>query len=132
MKSALDAAFLRRLRFIVNFPFPGVADRLRLWKKVFLQDDVARNLPGPPVDKLDYDRLARMNLTGGHIHNVALNASFMAAHEGTKVTMPLVLAAAKAELLKLDRPINEADFRWAEAEANSSKATPKTKEPALA
>jgi SpoVK/Ycf46/Vps4 family AAA+-type ATPase len=112
MKSALDAAFLRRLRFIVNFPFPSIADRRRLWEKVFMQEDVSRGLTAPPIDKLDYDRLARLNLTGGHIHNVALNASFMAAHAGTKVTMPLILNAAKAEYLKLDRPVNEAEFRF--------------------
>jgi hypothetical protein len=112
MKSALDTAFLRRLRFILNFPFPSIADRRRLWEKVFMQEDVARGLPAPPIDELDYDRLARLNLTGGHIHNVALNASFMAAHAGTKVTMPLILNAARVEYLKLDRPVNEAEFRF--------------------
>jgi SpoVK/Ycf46/Vps4 family AAA+-type ATPase len=112
MKSALDTAFLRRLRFIVTFPFPGVADRRRLWEKVFLQDDLTHGLAAPPLDRLDYDRLARLNLAGGHIHNVALNAAFMAAHAGTKVNMPLILEAARAEFLKLDRPLNEADFRW--------------------
>jgi SpoVK/Ycf46/Vps4 family AAA+-type ATPase len=111
MKSALDTAFLRRLRFIVNFPFPAIADRRRLWEKVFLQGDVARKLPTPPIEPLDYERLARLNLTGGHIHNVALNACFMAASSpAQKVTMPLVLEAARAELVKLDRPVNEADF----------------------
>ncbi len=114
MKSALDTAFLRRLRFIVNFPFPGVADRRALWQKVFLQDDLVRGLPAPPLDTLDCDRLARLNLAGGHIHNVALNAAFMAANAGTKVTMPLIFQAARAEFIKLDRPINESDFRWSE------------------
>jgi hypothetical protein len=115
MKSALDPAFLRRLRFVVNFPFPGIADRRRLWEKVFLQgdsDEKKEKLPAPPLDKLDYDRLARLNLTGGHIHNVALNACFMAARLNSKVTMPVILEAARAEYLKLDRPINEADFHW--------------------
>ena len=79
MKSALDTAFLRRLRFVVNFPFPGIADRRRLWEKAFLQQDAARDLSAPPLDSLDYDRLARLNLTGGHIHNVALNAFFPGA-----------------------------------------------------
>ena len=110
MKSALDAAFLRRLRFVVNFPFPALRDRRRLWEKVFLQEEVARQLPGPPLDSLDYDRLARLNLTGGHIHNIALNACFRAAHQRAKITMPIVLQAARAEFQKLDRPINEADF----------------------
>jgi hypothetical protein len=112
MKSALDTAFLRRLRFIVNLPFPGIADRRRLWEKVFLQDDVLRGLPAPPLAALDYDRLARLSLAPGDIHNTALNAAFLAAHAGTQVTMPLILEAARAEFLKRDRPINEADFRW--------------------
>jgi len=117
MKSALDSAFLRRLRFVVNFPFPGVADRRLLWEKVFLQEDVARQLSGPPLEALDYDRLARFNLPGGNILNVALNACFMAADARSKVTMPLVLEAARAEFLKLDRPINETEFRWTKAGA---------------
>jgi ATP-dependent 26S proteasome regulatory subunit len=110
MKSALDAAFLRRLRFVVNFPFPALRDRRRLWEKGFLQEEVARQLPGPPLDSLDYDRLARLNLTGGHIHNIALNACFRAADQRSKITMPIVLQAARAEFQKLDRPINEAEF----------------------
>jgi SpoVK/Ycf46/Vps4 family AAA+-type ATPase len=114
MKSALDEAFLRRLRFVVNFPFPGAEDRRRLWEKVFLQQNLARNLPAPPLDGLDYERLARLNLTGGHIHSVALNACFMAADLNSSVSMPLVLQAARAEFMKLDRPVNEADFRCAD------------------
>jgi hypothetical protein len=112
MKSALDTAFVRRLRFIVNFPFPSLADRRRFWGRVFLQQAVARHLPGPPLEILDYEKLARLNLTCGLIHNIALNACFMAAELRSNVTMPLVLDAARAEFLKLDRPINEADFRW--------------------
>ncbi len=104
MKSALDTAFMRRLRFIVNFPFPGLTERKRMWQQVFPANT--------PTDGLDYDRLARFNLTGGSIHNVALNAAFLAAQAGSSVTMPLVLAAARAEFRKLERPINEAEFRW--------------------
>jgi SpoVK/Ycf46/Vps4 family AAA+-type ATPase len=106
MKSALDQAFLRRLRFIVNFPFPGAEDRKRIWRKVFPAET--------PIERLDYDRLARLNLTGGSIHNIALNAAFLAAQAGGAVTMPLVLAAARTEFRKLERPINEADLRWRE------------------
>jgi SpoVK/Ycf46/Vps4 family AAA+-type ATPase len=106
MKSALDTAFLRRLRFIVRFPFPGVAERKGIWQRVFPAD--------MPKSALDYDRLARLNVTGGHIHNVAINAAFLAAHSGSPVTMALVLEAARAEFRKIERPINEADFRWQE------------------
>ena len=114
MKSALDTAFMRRLRFIVNFPYPTAADRRRLWEKVFLQPDAKKNLAVPPLDKLDYEHLAKLNLTGGHIHSAALNAAFRAAAEGSNVTMRLVLDAVRSELLKLDRPVNDADFRWTE------------------
>jgi hypothetical protein len=104
MKSALDPAFLRRLRFIVTFPFPGVAERKAIWQKVFP--------PKMPAAELDFARLARLSLTGGDIRNVALNAAFLAAQAGTRVGMPLVLEAARTEFRKLERPINEADFRW--------------------
>ena len=107
LKSALDPAFLRRLRFVVNFSFPGLAERKAIWQRVFP--------PRTPTRGLDLDRLARLNLTGGHIHNVALNAAFLAARSGTPVTMSLVLEGARTEYRKLDRPINEADFRWSEA-----------------
>ncbi|MFN0098552.1 MAG: ATP-binding protein, partial [Gemmatimonadaceae bacterium] len=104
MKSALDAAFMRRLRFIVDFPFPGPAERREMWRKA-LPDSV-------PRDAIDYDRLARLHLTGGSIHGIALNAAFMAAQAGTPVTMPILFDSARQELRKLDRPIHEADLRW--------------------
>jgi hypothetical protein len=104
LKSSLDYAFVRRLRFIVNFTFPTPQERLLIWQRAFP--------PEAPVERMDCDRLARLNLTGGSIHNVALNAAFLAAQAKTSVTMPVVLAAARTEFRKLDRPINEADFRW--------------------
>ncbi len=104
MKSALDTAFLRRLRFIVNFPFPGLAERKRIWQHVFP--------PKVPLDKqLDYDRLAKLNLTGGSIHNIALNSAFLAAQAGTPITLAIILKAARSEYRKLERPVNEADFK---------------------
>lgn len=109
LKSALDAAFLRRLRFIVTFSLPELAERKAIWERMFPQ--------AVPTSELDFDRLARFNLAGGHIHSIALNAAFLAAQAGTAVTMPLVLSAARAEFRKLERPINEADFRWSSAGA---------------
>ena len=67
-----------------------------------------------PRTVLDYDRLARLNVTGGHIHNIAINAAFLAARAGSPVRMALILDAARAEFSKIERPINEADFRWQE------------------
>ena len=106
MRNALDNAFVRRLRFIVNFQFPNPSERQKIWQKVFPKE--------VPIENLDFARLARLNLTGGSIHNIALNAAFLAAQQGTGVTMPLVLQSARAEFRKLDRPINEVDFRYSE------------------
>lgn len=112
MKSALDSAFMRRLRFVVTFPFPGVQERQRMWERVFPAEAKTR--------KLDHQRLARFNLTGGSIHNIALNAAFLAAQTDEPITMPLVFEAARHELRKLDRPINEAEFRVVSAVEQSA------------
>ena len=104
-KGSLDKAFMRRLRFIVDFPFPGSQQRKEIWQKVFPSS--------APVDKdLDYDRLAKLNLTGGSILNITLNAAFLAAQKSKSVTMPLLLNAARTEFKKLERPAKESDFRW--------------------
>lgn len=105
-KSALDEAFTRRLRFIVQFPFPGVRERRIIAQKIFPA--------GVPTSGLDYDRLAALNLTGGSFHNIAINAAFAAVEKGSPVTMPFVLSAARAEFQKIERPIKEADFVWNE------------------
>jgi hypothetical protein len=110
MKSALDQAFVRRLRFIVNFPFPGTTERTQIWQKALA--------PEVPRGALDYKRLARFNLSGGNIHSIALNAAFAAAQRTDKdmsVTMPLLLAATRSELNKLGKQVNEADFRAVQA-----------------
>jgi SpoVK/Ycf46/Vps4 family AAA+-type ATPase len=103
MRSALDTAFLRRLRFVVDFKYPGAAERKRLWQQVILQD--------VPKDGLDFDRLARFNLSGGNVASVALNAAFAAAQRDTPLTMPLLLSSLRTELRKLDKPANESEFR---------------------
>jgi SpoVK/Ycf46/Vps4 family AAA+-type ATPase len=106
MRGALDGAFMRRLRFVITFPFPGLAQRMAIWRNAWP--------PETPVGELDYDHLARLGLTGGSIANIALNAAFTAADAGSPVTMAHVLDAARTEFQKLERPINETDFRWAE------------------
>jgi hypothetical protein len=103
-KSALDQAFLRRLRFIVNFPFPNREDRARIWRGVFPAQT--------PLDELDFNTLARLNLTGGGIHNIAIGAAFMAAKNGSAVSMPLILEAARSEFRKMGLAVNETMFRW--------------------
>jgi len=103
MRDALDRAFLRRLRFVVNFPFPSVADRERMWRIAFPV--------GTPIGELDFARLARISLTGAGITDAALGAAFRAAAANEAVEMTHVLASARDQLRKQNRPVNEADFR---------------------
>ena len=58
MKGALDTAFLRRLRFIITFPFPGVEQRRNIWKGTFPRariDGSDSGLEG--LDALDFQAL---------------------------------------------------------------------------
>lgn len=103
-KGALDSAFMRRIRFVVEFRAHGIQERKAIWERVFPSET--------ETAQLDFDRLAKLNLNGGNINNVAMNAAFLAADAGSPVTMPLVFDAARAEFRKLERPIYEADFSW--------------------
>ncbi len=102
MKSALDDAFLRRIRFVVQFPFPGASQRAEIWRRMFP--------PATPTCGLDYPRLARMTLAGGNIRKVALGAAFGAGDGGTPIGMAEILAAARGEYAKLERPMTETEI----------------------
>jgi hypothetical protein len=102
MKEALDQSFLRRLRFVVQFPFPDAAARAQIWRRAFPAK--------APTRGLDVDRLAHLQITGGSIRNIALNAAFLAAGTGEPaITMSHVLHAAHAEYAKLERPLSKAE-----------------------
>jgi hypothetical protein len=102
-RSALDSAFLRRLRFIIEFPFPAAEERAAIWARVFPSET--------PCATLDVARLGRLPLSGGNIQSVALNAAFRAASADRKVDMEIILSCARNEMMKLELPIDEADFR---------------------
>lgn len=97
LKSALDTAFLRRIRFVVSFPFPDSAQRAEIWRRVFPS--------ATPTVGLEPQRLAQLNVAGGNIRNIALNAAFLAADEGEPVMMRHVLAAAHSEYAKLEKAL---------------------------
>jgi hypothetical protein len=101
LKTTLDQAFLRRLRFIVQFPFPDAAQRAEIWRRIFPSDT--------PTENLDTRKLSRLNVTGGSIRNIALGAAFLAADEGQPVTMAHLLRAARSEYDKLEKPLSEAE-----------------------
>jgi len=102
MKDALDAAFLRRLRFVVHFTFPDAGQRAAIWQHIFPRET--------PTEGLRIEKLARLNVAGGNIRNIALNASFLAADAGEPVCMPHLLRAARGEYAKLERPLTEAEI----------------------
>src|SRR6185369_16669411 len=87
MKGALDQAFLRRLRFLVDFPYPRRAERQTIWQGIFPRQT--------KTERLEFDRLAQLDLTGGNIQNVALNAAFPAAQTNSVITMTLIFEAAR-------------------------------------
>jgi len=99
-KSLLDPAFLRRLRFLVDFPFPHAALRRRIWERAFPSD--------APIDGVDYEVLAGLEIAGGNIRNIALAAAFLAADEGRAIGMPHVIHAARREFTKIDRILPDA------------------------
>jgi hypothetical protein len=100
-RSALDQAFLRRIRFAVEFPFPDAPLRAEIWRRVFPCQT--------PTEGLNIDRLARLNAAGGHIRNIAMAAAFLACDSGQPVRMPHLLAAARQEFAKLERPLADTE-----------------------
>jgi hypothetical protein len=103
LKASLDPAFQRRLRFTVNFPFPDATQREAIWRNVF---PVAT-----PTRRLDPKKLSQLNVTGGSIRNIALNAAFLAAGLGKPVEMADLMEAARLEVPKMERSLSEAETR---------------------
>lgn len=101
MQSALDTAFLRRIRFVVPFPFPDAAQRAEIWRRVFPAST--------PTEGLDAARLARLNVAGGNIRNIALYAAFLAAEQGEPVRMRHLARAARVEYAKLEKHLTDAE-----------------------
>jgi AAA+ superfamily predicted ATPase len=101
MKNAMDNAFLRRIRFVVQFSFPDATQRAEIWRRVFPS--------GVPTEHLDVKKLGRLNVAGGNIRNIALNAAFHAAEEGTPVRMTHLLRAARSEYSKLEKPLSTSE-----------------------
>jgi ATP-dependent 26S proteasome regulatory subunit len=96
MRRSLDTAFLRRLRFVIEFPFPDSVQRAEIWRRAFP--------PATPLGDVDHARLARLNISGGVIRSIALNAAFLAADAGEPVAMSHLNHAAREEYLKLEKP----------------------------
>jgi hypothetical protein len=103
MKSALDHAFLRRIRFIVQFRFPDADQRAAIWGSIFPEET--------PTEGLDVHKLGQLNVAGGNIRNIAMNAAFYAADEGAPVNMEHILRAARGEYNKLEKTLTSTEIR---------------------
>jgi SpoVK/Ycf46/Vps4 family AAA+-type ATPase len=103
IREAVDPAFMRRIRFSIDFGFPDEALREQIWRNVYPT--------ATPTTGLEPARLARLTATGGDIRNIALNSAFRAAATGARVSMDHVASAAQDEFSKLDRNISDVDIR---------------------
>jgi hypothetical protein len=100
----IDEAFMRRLDFVIDFPFPEADDRVRIWQRL-LPDDA------PVAPDVDVDALAhRFELAGGSIRNCSVAAAFMAADDGGTIEMRHLVQAVAAEYRKMGRLTMEGEF----------------------
>ena len=109
-KKDLDEAFMRRLRYIVQFPLPGPEERFRIWRAVLPKD----------VDCTDLDLAflaERIPLSGGHIRSAVFSACLQSvdAEGPPTLRMGAVVRALKDEFEKLNRAVSLDQFgRYAE------------------
>src|ERR1019366_1530834 len=97
-KGDLDKAFVRRLRFILDFFPPGPMERKALWQRALL----ARSPSGEELlEPMDWDFLSgKLNMTGADIASAALSAAFLARAEGRRIHMSHVLQSSRREMAK--------------------------------
>ncbi len=104
LRENMDEAFTRRIRFIVEFPFPDEASRLRIWETHFPKE-------APISDRIDYEFLSRQfQIAGGNIKNIVLNSAFLAAGNSGIIDMEHILHSAKREFEKIGKLWNEKNF----------------------
>lgn len=102
-KKNIDEAFMRRMRYLVEFPMPDPETRKAIWQGSFT-DQV-------PVDEIDFDYLANTyELAGGIIKNIVLNAVFAAADAGESVGMKEILESMRNERMKMGKTMISRDF----------------------
>ncbi len=100
---SIDNAFLRRIRFIVKYPFPDAKQRQEIWRRVFPKNT--------PTQDLNFAKLARLNVAGGNIRNIALNAAFIAADFGEPVMMKHIKIATQSEYAKLEMTLTDSEIK---------------------
>ena len=82
LRQNLDSAFMRRLRFIIEFPRPDADAREEIWRHCLPPESHA-------LDDATFRLLARrIELTGGSIRQITLRAAFLAAAADTRELVP--------------------------------------------
>jgi len=102
-KEDIDTAFMRRIRFVVTFPFPDASSRTEIWRRIFP--------PQTPTQGLDYRKLGQLKIAGGNIRNIAIRAAFLAADAEEAVMMKHILTGAQREYFKLKRLLTDEETR---------------------
>lgn len=99
----IDAAFIRRLRYVLELPRPDVAQRRLLWRQL------ARDLAGASVEPIAraLDALAAIDLTGAQIKYAVLAAVVAARRDGVAVTPAHLVRGVDRELQKDGRSLSE-------------------------
>ena len=116
LRANLDEAFVRRLAFTVQFPFPDEESRRRIWAGIWPA--------AAPVDRdVDAAYLAKQfKLSGGNIKNIALAAAVLAASDGSAVRMAHVIHATRREYQKMGKALAEAELNVPAVEAQAAEA----------
>jgi len=104
LRNNLDDAFMRRLQFALDFPFPKPEDRLHIWKTLF-----PATVPRDP--NLDFELMAeRFEIPGGNIRNIIVTATYLAASNGQVVTMAHLMHGTRRELQKMGRLVDDREL----------------------
>ncbi len=101
---AIPESFQRKLDFVLSFPFPDAAQREQIWRRVLP--------PQVPTEGLDLARLARVELPGSHIRDIAHLATFLAAELEQPVSMQHLRRAADSLHEKLGLTMSLSDFQY--------------------
>jgi ATP-dependent 26S proteasome regulatory subunit len=108
LRKNMDEAFVRRIQFTIEFPFPNTEQRLAIWQKT-MPDSMPRK-------NLDLELMAkRFELAGGSIRNIVLSAAFLGAEDGRCVTMEHLLRATRQEYQKMGKVVTQGEFERPQA-----------------
>jgi SpoVK/Ycf46/Vps4 family AAA+-type ATPase len=102
--SNIDDAFMRRMNFLIEFPFPEEEYRCRIWQSMMPKE-------APVSEDVDYDFLSRrFKIAGGNIRNIIINSAFSAAEDSGIITMKHIVNATSKELIKIGKAYSQSDF----------------------